>query len=204
MWAVYARMLPGVNQQAGCRRILAVMAVACLPFLSAIVGCMTPSRSTARSRPSGAIQSSLPHLLTVAYDVEPMMVGKGHETSFDAIRHDFRSIAELGFESVMLRYVDTRDRRAILDIARENGLSAGLCDLAVQHYVRTAVRSGGGRGDAVPVPQIPSDVISHQAFTILVVESSSSSRSLERCEDVCSRAGRGGPAAGRKGWWRAP
>ncbi|UCE60562.1 MAG: hypothetical protein JSU63_02190 [Phycisphaerales bacterium] len=128
----------------------------------------------------------------VAYDVEPMMVGQAREASFDAIRHDFQTIAELGFPTIMMRYVDRRDRRTILDIARDSGLSIGLCDLDVRHYVRTAAQSPGRDGEARAVPAIPSDVISHPAFTVLVVESGPSSRSAARCESVCSEAGKRG------------
>jgi len=78
-----------------------------------------------------------PYLIAVAYDVEPRFIGLEHGEAIHAIRRDFRAIAGLGFDGVVLRHVEDTDRLTLLDIAYETSLATLVPDRRFEHFVLT-------------------------------------------------------------------
>ena len=71
-----------------------------------------------------------------------MFVAADRASALEAIRRDFRRIRELGFTEVMLQHLDHTDRRALLELTRQEGLRAVLPIQRLDHYVLTGVLPG--------------------------------------------------------------
>lgn len=78
--------------------------------------------------------------IAVRYDVEPVLVEHGRKDAFEVMRRDLESVAQMGFEAVMLRQLDEPERAAVVRLAREKGLRVWLPDRSVQHFLLTGTK----------------------------------------------------------------
>ena len=83
------------------------------------------------------------YLTAVRYDVEPAFAREGRQEALATIRRDFQKIAEIGFDGVVLRHVDDRDGRTLLNIAGASGLQAALPRRNFVHFVATGTLPKG-------------------------------------------------------------
>ncbi len=116
-------------------------------------GCTAPNRTGRESWP-----------VAIRYDVEPRFVGRSPEAAIEAISGDFATIADLGFDRVVLRQVDDIDRGAVLTAAAAAGLKAAIPDSHVQHYLRTGVLPPGVRSPSALLRSIPRPLLGHPAI----------------------------------------
>jgi hypothetical protein len=131
-------------------------------------------------------------MLTVACDVEPLFVGQPERVALDTINRDFQAIARLGFDGVMLRHVDRREQRKLLDTAHGCGLRVALADRGIQHFARTGSLPDGAADHRDLSRRISGEVVSHPALASFVVEVGDSPRATGRGETLCEALGEGG------------
>ena len=146
-----------------------------------VTGCAMLPRLTGRSD-----RFIMPYVLAMACDVEPLFVGQSNRVAMDAINRDFQAISRLGFDNVLLRHVDQRERLRLLDAARAVGLRVALADRGTQHYARTGSLPRGVGDHRDLTRRIPRDVVSHPALASLVVDVGESPPAAGRGETICA------------------
>lgn len=115
---VYGRGLRAVNP-AGPGGVVACAALAVIA-----AGCAAPTRVYE------------PYPVGLWYGVQAAAVGQ--EDNLDRIvDQDFAGMAELGFNTVLIRHAEDRDRRRLVEAARRWGLAVAVPSRKVLYYVRT-------------------------------------------------------------------
>ena len=113
---------------------------------------------------------STDYLIALRYDVEPRLIGGNLSQKVSAVRSDFKTVSDLGFNGVVLFHAEDRDRGALLDLAGEVGLRAAVPDRRFERFVVTGEWPTGCRsvGDLTSNP--PDPIVHHPAFHSYVVE----------------------------------
>ncbi len=126
--------------------------------------------------------ASRPYVILARYDVEPRFVNSDRVTAVEAIGHDFRDIAALGFDGLVLYHVENSERLAMLELAHENGLTAQIPDRRFEHFVLTGALPRGCAGVRELGRSIPVQITDHPALGAIAVSSGRSPQAGERAE----------------------
>ena len=132
------------------------------------------------------------HLIAVRYDVEARSVDVGEPMRWESLRTDLTAIANLGFDTVVLRHLDEEERRDVLNAVAAAGLTAAVALRDFDYFVLTGRDpAGGGRADHL-VRRVAGELIAHPALRTLVVAGGWTSRSAARANSLCEAARRPG------------
>ncbi len=159
------RLLP----LAATRMLVRAVSVAGLWLASA--GCAAVSPPAARS-----------YVILVRYDAEPRFVNSDRVTAVGAVGRDFRDIAALGFDGLLLGQVDNSERLPLLDLAHENGLSAQIPDRRFEHFVLTGTLPPRCSGVRELGRTIPVQITDHPALGAIALSSGRSPQAVKRAE----------------------
>lgn len=165
-WRRTGRLIP-----AAATRTLLRAASAGVGLWLATTGCATVSPPAART-----------YVILVRYDAEPRFVNSDRVTAVEAIGRDFRDIAALGFDGVVLSHVDNSECLPLLDLAHENGLTAQIPDRRFEHFVLTGALPQGCSGVRELGRTIPIQITDHPALGAIAVSSGRSPRGVKRAE----------------------
>lgn len=130
--------------------------------------------------------------IAARYDVEPKLIEGGLSPNENAIRNDFKAIAELGFGGVVLHHVEDGDRRTLLDLAAEAGLKAAVPDRKFDRFVVTGRLPPSCREEDDLFREAPDEVIRHPAFNGYVVEDGRGPAARERSRKLRAQLTRRG------------
>ncbi len=126
-----------------------------------------------------------PYLIATRYDVEPCLVGLDRASAHREIRRGFQTLAELGFDGVILCHVEDSERLALLDLAHETGLRAGVPDRGLEYFVLTGALPPGARRPADLTQRLDKGVVRHPAYAALTIGGGRSRRAARRRGTVC-------------------
>ncbi len=167
----YRRSHNGVNRREEIDQFFLVMS--CLGLL--LSGCaITPTAGPAR------------YCIAARYDVEPRLWETHDSLNDGLISNDFKAIAGLGFDGVVLHHVGDGDRRILLELADEVGLKAAIPDRRFDRFVVTGGLPPQCRDESDLLPETPDDIVHHSAFHGYVVESGRGSAARERSRRLCA------------------
>jgi hypothetical protein len=121
------------------------------------------------------------YLIGPRYDVDPMFMEFGRQKAADAVRRDFRRIAQLGSSEVVLRHMDDADRKLVLNLAQEAGLRAIVPLRSFDYYARTGRLPDGCRNETNLVRSLPADITGHPGFAAVVVTCPPGHNARRRC-----------------------
>lgn len=133
---VYAAGSPAVNPR------ISAAGLAALLFLA--TGC---AATPAATQP--------PYLVGISYEVE-LLAALGEQDPQRRMEQDFRCLGKLGFDTVLIRHAEDRDRPRILEAAQQHELTVGMPSRDVVYYVRTGrVPPGCGSVEALADSLLP-------------------------------------------------
>jgi len=133
--------------------------------------------------------------IAVRYDVQPRLMWGDLTQDDNAIRKDFKTIADWGFGGVVLHHVEDGDRRTLLELAGEAGLKAAAPDRRFDRFVVTGELPPQCRNENELLRQTTDELIHHAAFHGYVVEGGRGSAAQERSRKLCARLVRQGAPA---------
>lgn len=183
----YRRSREGVNRrgQFAARSITVAVLLDALCLLSG--GCAIQTAT----RPAR-------YWIAARYDVEPRISGGDLSRNDDVIGNDFKAIAGLGFDGVVLYHVEDGDRRSLLDLADEVGLKAAIPDRRFDRFVVTGELPPQCRDEndllRAARRETPNDIVHHSAFHGYVVEGGRGPTARERSQRLCAQLVRNGTA----------
>lgn len=127
-----------------------------------------------------------PYLIAARYDVEPGLVGVEEHSAEALIRRDFQTIADLGFNAVVLRHVQDRDRPGLMDLAEGADLKVVVSDRRWRRFVLTGVLPEDCRGASQIADNLPRRLMNHPALAALLVDPGRTRHATERATEIAS------------------